>query len=134
MNEHIPTKLIRGNKNKKPWISKEVKSLIRKRNKQYKKYKKTKDKIDLKRYKETKTHLQKAERQSYWKYINNIIEIGDPDQEDRPPKQKRFWSYIKSKVSQDSCWYLVRPTCFLRVQFLEKFLNSFYADSYFRHR
>jgi hypothetical protein len=47
-------------------------------------------------YKETKAHLQKAERQSYWKYINNIIEIGDPDQEDRPPKQKRFWSYIKS--------------------------------------
>jgi hypothetical protein len=47
MNEHIPTKLIRGNKNKKPWISKEVKSLIRKRNKQYKKYKKTKDKMDL---------------------------------------------------------------------------------------
>jgi len=88
MNEHIPTKLIRGNKNKKPWISKEVKSLIRKRNKQYKKYKKTKDKMDLKRYKETKAHLQKAERQSYWKYINNIIEIGDPDQEDRPPKQK----------------------------------------------
>jgi hypothetical protein len=76
MNEHIPTKLIRGNKNKKPWISKEVKSLISKRNKQYKKYKKTKDKIDLKRFKETKAHLQKTERQSYWKYINNIIEIG----------------------------------------------------------
>jgi hypothetical protein len=81
---------------KKPWISKEVKSLIRKRNKHYKKYKKTKDKMDLKRYKETKAHLQKAERQSYWKYINNIIEIGDPDQEDRSPKQKFFWSYIKS--------------------------------------
>jgi len=44
--------------------------------------------MDLKRYKETKAHLQKAERQSYWKYINNIIEIGDPDQEDRSPKQK----------------------------------------------
>jgi hypothetical protein len=57
---------------------------------------KTKDKMGLKSYKETKAHLQKAERQSYWKYINNIIEIGDPDQEDRPPKQKRFWSYIKS--------------------------------------
>jgi hypothetical protein len=35
MNEHIPTKLIRGNKNKNSWISKEVKSLIRKRNKQH---------------------------------------------------------------------------------------------------
>jgi hypothetical protein len=57
---------------------------------------KTKDKMGLKSYKETKAHLQKAERQSYWKYINNIIEIGDPDQEDRSPKQKRFWSYIKS--------------------------------------
>ena len=27
MNEHIPTKLIRGNKNKKPWISKEINSI-----------------------------------------------------------------------------------------------------------
>jgi hypothetical protein len=24
-------------------------------------------------YKETKAHLQKVERQSYWKYINNIL-------------------------------------------------------------
>jgi hypothetical protein len=93
-------------------VSKEVKSLIRKRNKQYKKYKKTKDKMDLKRYKETKAHLQKAEIQSYWNFINNIIEIGDPDQEDRLPKTEKI----------------------LRVQILEKFLNSFYADSYFRHR
>ena len=56
MNEHIPTKFIRGNKNKKPWISKEVKSLIRKRNKQYKKYKKTKDKMDIyKRQRDNRT-------------------------------------------------------------------------------
>ena len=46
-------------------------------------------------YKETKARLQKTERQSYWKFIDNIIEVGDPDQEQQP-KQKRFWAYIKS--------------------------------------
>ena len=37
----------------------------------------------------------KAERQSYWQFVVNIIEVGDPDR-DQQPKQKRFWSYIKS--------------------------------------
>ena len=46
-------------------------------------------------YKETKARLQKTQRQSYWKFIDNIIQVGDPDQEQQP-KQKRFWAYIKS--------------------------------------
>ena len=46
--------------------------------------------MGLKSYKETKAHLQKAERESYWNFINNIIEIGDPDQEDRLPKTEKI--------------------------------------------
>ena len=56
---------------------------------------KTKNETDVRKYKECKSTLQKAERQSYWAYVNNIIEIGNPD-DDHHPKQKRFWSYIKS--------------------------------------
>ena len=50
---------------------------------------------DIKHYKENKARLQKAERQSYWNFVDNIIEVGDPEHE-RQPKQKRFWSFIRS--------------------------------------
>ena len=50
---------------------------------------------DIKHYKEDKARLQRAERQSYWNFVDNIIEAGDPEQEHQP-MQKRFWSFIKS--------------------------------------
>lgn len=50
---------------------------------------------DIRNYKQTKTRLQKAERKSYWKFADQIIDIGSLDQ-DYQPKQKRFWSFIKS--------------------------------------
>ena len=40
-------------------------------------------------------NVRKLERQAYFSYTNNIIEVND-DQDDKPSKQKRFWSYIKS--------------------------------------
>ena len=45
-------------------------------------------------HKKTKACIQKAERQYYWQFVDNIIEVGDPDQ-DQQPKQKRLWSHIK---------------------------------------
>ena len=95
MTRYIPTKLIKGNKLKKPWIDKKVRSLIRRRDKLFRRMQKTKTEGDVRKYKECKRHLQKSERQSYWSYVNNIIEIGDQDSV-QPSKQKRFWSYIKS--------------------------------------
>ena len=53
--------------------------------------KKTKNEKDVRKYKDCKKAVQKQERQSYWTYINNIIEVGDPDSEQQP-KQKRFWN------------------------------------------
>ena len=42
--------------------------------------------------------MQKVERHAYWKHVENIIhvDIGDPESDYRPNKQKRFWSFIKS--------------------------------------
>ena len=44
---------------------------------------------DIRHYKETKARLQKAERQSYLRYIEDIIDVGNPYQEYQP-KQKRL--------------------------------------------
>ena len=95
MEKYIPSKLLRGKKLQQPWISREVKGLMHKRNKLFKRQRKTGNPKDTKIYKETKARLQKAERQSYWNFVDNIIEVGDPEQENQP-KQKIFWSFINS--------------------------------------
>ena len=92
MESHIPAKTISGNKVNKPWISKQVKSLTRKCKKLFAKQRKARKAKDVRMYKETKARLQKTERESYWKFIDNIIEAWDQGQQ---PKQKRFWAYIK---------------------------------------
>ena len=53
-----------------------------------KKKKKNKKESDIQNYKDSKSAVQKAERQSYWSYINNIIET-DNSEKDQPPKQKK---------------------------------------------
>ena len=95
MRKYIPTRLIKGNKLKKPWIAKKVRSLIRPRRKLFQCMRKTRNQTDVRKCRECKRILQKSERQSYWSYVNNIIEVGDQDSACQP-KQKRFWSYIKS--------------------------------------
>ena len=57
--------------------------------------KKNRSESDKRKYKETMEVVQKTERQSYWNYINNIIETNELGNE-YPPKQKRLWCYIKS--------------------------------------
>ena len=87
MKRYIPTK--------KPWINRKMKAMMRRRDQLFNQMRKTKNETDIRKFKECKKAVQKMERQSYWAYINNIIETGEPDS-DHIPKQKRFWSYIKS--------------------------------------
>ena len=95
MESHIPSKILRGDRIQKPWVSRQVKTLMHKPKKQFQKQQKTKKAKDIRQYIETKVRLHKAERQSYWQYVDNLMQIWDPDQQHQP-KQKRFWSNIKS--------------------------------------
>ena len=95
MQKYIPTKILNRKKIRKLWINRKVKSQIRRRDKLFRRMRKTKNDSDIRKYKECKKAVQKHERQAYWTYINGIIEAEDPEV-DRPPKQKRFWNYIKS--------------------------------------
>ncbi|CAG2220727.1 unnamed protein product [Mytilus edulis] len=65
MEESIPTKMINNTKQKLPWINKEIKSLIRKRNKLFKKMKTDSHSKINKQYRETKKLLQKETRKAY---------------------------------------------------------------------
>ena len=86
---------LKGTRRKKPWIDRKVRTAIRKKARLYTRMKKTKKEKDIRKYRQCKGDVQKLERQAYFLYINNIIEVND-DQDDKPSKQKRFWSYIKS--------------------------------------
>ncbi|XP_052261072.1 uncharacterized protein LOC127865168 [Dreissena polymorpha] len=101
MDKHIPSKLLKNQKTKKPWIDRKVKSAIKRRTKLYRRMKKTKSGADIRKYKVCKSHVQKLERQNYHQYINNLIEVQDPN-DDKQLKQKRFWNYIKSLRKDNS--------------------------------
>ena len=52
--------------------------------------------------KQMRARVQKAERQVYWRHIEYLIDIGDPEKNLNPGKQKRFRSFIKS-LKKDNC-------------------------------
>ena len=95
MESHIPSKTLRANIVQKPWVSRQVKTLMckaRKCSKDSERQRKPKKSGSTKKQRHS---YKKTVRQSYWQYVDNMIEIGDPDQQHQP-KQNRFWSYIKS--------------------------------------
>ena len=107
MDKCIPSKMLRGDKIQKPWVNKQVKSFRRKQKLLFKRQRKTRAAKDIRHFKETKAKLQKAERQSYCKYLDNLIEVGDPGQEHQP-KQKRIFSFVKSLRRDNSGIALLR--------------------------
>ena len=102
MEKYISIRTLRGKKKPKPWITKTIRALHRKKNKLFKKQKNTRKYKDTDSYRRMKAKVQKAERQAYWQYVENLIDVGDENCEQRPGKQKRFWSYIKSLRKDNS--------------------------------
>ena len=102
MEKYIPHKTVRGDKKPKPWITKTIRALHRKRNKLFKKQRATRKSRDIDNYKKMKSNIQRAERQAYWQHVEEVIDPGDPEIDDRPGKQKRFWSFIKSLKKDNS--------------------------------
>ena len=72
INEHIPSKLVKGNGNLKPWITPHVKNMKNKLSRLSKKSKRTSDQADRARYIKTKASVQREERQNYWRYTNTL--------------------------------------------------------------
>ena len=60
MDKFIPSKMLRGNKSQKPWVTKQVKGLRRKQKVLFKRQHKTGAAKDIRQYRETKARLQKG--------------------------------------------------------------------------
>lgn len=93
--KYIPQKTI-NHKHGYPWITNELRHLIRKRDRLYNKMTKTGNAKMKTGYKELKHRVQKETRQSYWNYISNIIAPEDK------PSTKKFFSFLKSVKKESS--------------------------------
>lgn len=97
--KHIPHKNAKT-KDSLPWISPDTKRLIKKRDKWYKKMKKSADPKHKEKFKELKRIVQRQLRRSYWSYIEDIVTTTEDDNHGiGNSPMKRFWTYIKHKKS-----------------------------------
>ena len=78
VDQAVSSKIINNNK-RLPWITKEIKAPIRKRNKLYQKKKRNKCTRTTNKYHDCKRTLQKKMRQEYWKYLEGIISFDTTD-------------------------------------------------------
>jgi hypothetical protein len=85
----VPSRTLKS-KSGLPWISKKIKSMIRKKEKLYRKMRQSKSQIDTDKFRQMRHKCQSEIRKAYNTFLDGIISP-DPKQ---PPK--RFWSYIKS--------------------------------------
>ncbi|XP_033750637.1 uncharacterized protein LOC117334902 [Pecten maximus] len=100
--EFIPHRNAKS-KDGNPWITPKIKRLISTKFRLYKKMKKSGRTEDRDKYKLLKSNTQKLIRQSYWKYIEDVVSppISSSGENDYSP-MKRFWTYIKHKKANYS--------------------------------
>ncbi len=101
IHKFIPTKLSRPQKNK-PWISREIITLIHRRNRAFTTWMKNKTEELRNRFITLRSEAQRKIRKAHQDYLNVIFNIDTPIDCDKTEANKRFWSYVKSK-KKDSC-------------------------------
>ena len=94
----IPSKMTKT-KYSLPWIDATIKRLIKRRQKLYLPARKSNDPDVKNHYKRFRAHVQKVERDAYWRHVSNIFTFendpSDPDS-NKSGKIKKFWSFVKS--------------------------------------
>ena len=95
----IPNKTARP-KTCQPWVTPSIRKLINRRDRTYRKMKKTGSEDLRTEVKNLRRTVQRQLRQSYWNYLNTVF-TGE-DTPDQAGKNKRFWSYIKHQKSSNT--------------------------------
>ena len=93
MNKHIPKKTTRP-RDSYPWITPDMRKIMRKRDKLSCKGKKLGNQEMIDKSKEYRKEAKKQVRQGYWKYVGNLIEEKDEKDQTRP-SLKRLFTFIK---------------------------------------
>ncbi len=91
LREQIPSKM-RSARRRLPWFNADIKRMIRRKKRLFKKHKKTKKASDWEAYKKYKKEVQRAIKTAHDNYINSILSDALEEGNHKP-----FWSYVKSK-------------------------------------
>ena len=75
-----------------PWMNKNLKKQIAKRNAMFKKFKQTRNQEDCRKYKQLRKTTQKNLRKAHWEHINSTL-----DESLKSGNSKPFWKYVKAK-------------------------------------
>ena len=90
--ECIPSKLIRG-KSSLPWITQEIKRLIRKRDRLYTRFKKSRDHDIRTTFQTLRQEIKKKIKDSYQVYLENLLGLTD---DDNTCDSKKLFSFLKN--------------------------------------
>ena len=92
----IPSKFT-GNKKHLPWITQSIKREIRKRDRLYRKFLKSKDSKDRKAFLNSKHGVKRKIKTAYDKYLLDILGLeGDTGKENQVFSRKKLFSFLKS--------------------------------------
>ena len=100
IDDHVPNKLVKR-KDGFRWITREIRNLIKKRDRYYKKKKTSADQKHTTQYKNSKHIIQKKLRQAYWPYTHDIL-FPKKDNSQEGGTGKRFWTNIKHRKTDNS--------------------------------
>jgi hypothetical protein len=95
---NIPTKMTKS-KDRCPWISHDIRKLIKKRDRWYKRMKKSGNGADRSKFKELKKTTQRELRKAYWRYIDGVVTPNPDEKSSGGGTNKRFWTFIKHRKS-----------------------------------
>ena len=119
----IPIKMTKT-KYSLPWIDSSIRRLIRKREKHYFRAPKSSSPDVKNHYKRFRAHVQKVNRDAYWKHISNIFsfetESPDPGSPRKNEKAKKFRSFVKSLKNDAFGIITLRENEILKTDTLDK--------------
>jgi hypothetical protein len=101
MEKHIPSRKARSHK-QKPWVTRDLITLMHRRDRAYKKWKQTHSEDSMIKFRQLRSLAQRKLREAHRSYTDLIFNLVDPDDFDKQAANKRFWTYVKSK-KKDSC-------------------------------
>ena len=99
--KNIPSKTAKK-KDGFPWITRDIKRLIKKRDRWYRRQKKSRHNQDITKYKDLKRQTQQELRKAYWKYVDGIVSTSEENNNQPFSCMKKFWTFIKHRRSDGS--------------------------------
>ncbi|XP_071153782.1 uncharacterized protein [Mytilus edulis] len=98
---NIPTKILSTRWNV-PWINREIKTMIRKKQRVYNKAKRTNNEKHREEFKLLRKTVKTKLEEAHQNYISKLLEVDEEGERKTPVVGKKFWQYVKSK-KRDSC-------------------------------